>query len=233
MLKALIFDVDGTLAETEERHRLAFNQAFMLEGLDWYWDEALYGELLDTTGGKERIRVFIDAFAPERRAAAEALTLRLHILKTKLYTRALSEGAVRLRPGMGALIAAARVRGLALAIATTTSPANVDALLTPALGRDWRAMFAAVAAGDMVAAKKPAPDVYQLALRELGVAGEAALAIEDTRNGVAAAQAAGVPVVAVRSAYGARDNLDAALAIFPLTERLSLDALLAIHSAAA
>jgi HAD superfamily hydrolase (TIGR01509 family) len=231
VLKALIFDVDGTLAETEERHRLAFNEAFAREGLDWVWDEALYAELLKVTGGKERIRAFIETLAPERLGEADALAPRLHAHKTQIYTQAVAAGGAPLRPGMAALVAAARAKGLALAIATTTTPANVDALLTPALGRDWRAMFAIVAAGDMVAAKKPAPDVYHLALKGLALPAQAALALEDSRNGVRAAKAAGVPVVAVRSRYAARDDLDDALAIFPCSETIRLDALTAIHAA--
>lgn len=232
MLRALILDVDGTLAETEERHRLAFNEAFAREGVDWVWDEALYAELLQVTGGKERIRAFIETLAPERLGEADALVTRLHALKTTIYAEAVSAGAAPLRPGMAALIEAARGRGLRLAIATTTNPVNVDALLTPALGRDWRAMFAIVAAGDMVAAKKPAPDVYRLALEGLAVPAHEALALEDSSNGVRAARDAGVPVVAVRSLYTARDDLGDALAIFPRSETIDLDVLRAIHAAA-
>lgn len=232
MLKALIFDVDGTLAETEERHRLAFNQAFMLEGLDWFWDEALYAELLKVTGGKERIRSFMEALAPERLADA-TLIPRLHALKTKLYAQAVLDGGIALRPGMEALLEAARAEGLSLAIATTTSPENVDALLTPTLGPRWRELFRVVAAGDMVPAKKPAPDVYRLALEGLNLPACETLALEDSRNGVVSARAAGAPVVALRSRYARADDLNEALAIFPDSATASLAALRAIHAAGA
>lgn len=229
MLKALIFDVDGTLAETEEHHRLAFNQAFMLEGLDWYWDAPIYARLLAVTGGKERLRAFIEADARERLSDAARLAPRLHRVKTRLYTHAVAAGAIALRPGLSWLIDEARQAGLRLAIATTTSMPNVEALLRVALGPAWRDIFPIVVAGDMVRAKKPAPDAYTQALALLGVAPEEALAIEDSRNGVVAAIGAGLPVVGLRSLYCARDDLGGAAAIFRHSEDMRLDAIRAAH----
>lgn len=225
----LIFDVDGTLAETEEHHRIAFNQAFMLEGLDWYWDAALYARLLAVTGGKERIRAFIEAEARERLSDAATLGPRLHRLKTRLYNHAVAGGAVALRPGMAELIAEARGAGLRLAIATTTSMANVETLLRVALGASWREIFPVVVAGDMAPSKKPAPDAYLQALALLGIAPDEALAIEDSRNGVVAAVGAGLPVVGLRSLYCARDDLSGAVAVFERSEDMRLDAIRAAH----
>lgn len=147
MLKALIFDVDGTLAETEKHRRLAFNQAFMLEGHDWHWDARLYARLLAVTGGKERIRAFIEADARERMSEAARMAPRLHRVKTRLYTHAVAAGAIALRPGLSRLIDEARHAGLRLAIATTTSLPNVEALLRVALGPAWRDIFPIVVAG--------------------------------------------------------------------------------------
>ncbi len=207
MLKALIFDVDGTLAETEEAHREAFNRAFAERGLAWHWDQPLYRRLLDVTGGKERIRYFLDDFGPSRDGVpADADSLKdwiagLHVRKTAIYNAIIAEGGVPLRPGVEALLRHARNEGVGLAIATTTSLPNVESLLDSTLGEGWRQLFHAVAAGDMVKAKKPAADVYLLALQQLGVSAEGCIALEDSINGVRSAQAAGLPVVVTRSTY--------------------------------
>jgi len=200
VLKALIFDVDGTLAETEELHREAFNEAFGAAGLDWRWDQALYGELLAVTGGKERIAHF-----QHRAGIAPALTAAqiaaLHRDKTARYTARVDKGGVTLRPGIRRLAEEARDAGLKLAIATTTSRPNVDALLAAA---GPLPQFDVIAAGDAVAAKKPAPDVFLLALRGLGLPASACLALEDTANGLASARGAGLRCVVTVSAYGGR-----------------------------
>ena len=207
MIKAVIFDVDGTLAETEEVHRIAFNRAFAAAGLDWNWDQGLYRKLLKVTGGKERIAHYLEvlgaAMAPEQIAG-------LHKAKTDFYTRMADNGEIALRPGIAECLDALRDKNVRLAIATTTSVPNIEALLSSALGADWRARFDAVAAGDMVARKKPAPDVYELALGQLGLAAADCIAVEDSRNGVLSAISAGLRVIAVRSAYCADDDLSGA-----------------------
>lgn len=210
MIAALIFDVDGTLAETEEYHRRAFNLAFSEVGLDWYWDAATYAALLAITGGKERIRHFAESRAGAPEPVAEAVIAALHRRKTAIYGAYLAAGAIPLRPGMRAFIEAAEGAGLTLAIATTTSLPNVEGLLASAFGATWQTRFAAVAAGDMVAAKKPAPDVYRFAMARLGLAPEACLAVEDSRNGVEAARAAGLRTLAFRSHYLHADDLTGA-----------------------
>ena len=208
--RALIFDVDGTLAETEEAHRESFNAAFAEAGLDWRWDRALYKELLRVTGGKERIR----AFDVSRNGASPRLSdheiAELHQAKTKLYADLINNGGCSLRPGIHALLTAARQRGQPLAIATTTSRGNIDALLTVALGKDWEQWFAAIVAGDEVRNKKPAPDVYLKVLSQLDLPASKCLAIEDSGNGLASASTAGIPVLISRSAYFSDDDFSGA-----------------------
>jgi HAD superfamily hydrolase (TIGR01509 family) len=197
---ALVFDVDGTLAETEEAHRQAFNDAFADAGLDWRWDPPLYRRLLDVTGGKERVRHFTDARGGRPRLD-DAAVRRLHARKTARYAELVATGRVGLRPGVARLLAEARAARVPLAIATTTSRPNVEALLAAALGPEAPGWFAVVAAGDAVPAKKPAPDVYLLALRELGLPPGRCVAFEDSRNGALAALAADLPTVVTVSAY--------------------------------
>ena len=204
-LRALIWDVDGTLAETEdEGHRVAFNLAFEEAGLPWRWDSALYGELLQVAGGKERLQAWWSRLEPARAQApdAQAAIRSLHARKTVHYLRLLHGGHIGLRPGVARLVADARRRGLRQAIATTTTPDNVHALLQAHFGGDAAvAGFEVVGAGDVVGAKKPAPDIYRWVLERMGLAPHECLALEDSPAGVQAAQAAGVPVVLVRARY--------------------------------
>lgn len=202
-LAALIFDVDGTLAETEEAHRAAFNAAFAAAGLGWHWSMADYGRLLTTTGGKERMA----RWRKERGSGpSDATIAALHGEKTARYAALMAGGGLMARPGVLALVAAGRAAGLRLAVATTTSPGNVEALAQALWGRAAGDVFDVIAAGDEVAAKKPAPDVYALALRRLGLPAAAALAFEDSRNGVLSARGAGLRVVVTPSAYTAGED---------------------------
>jgi HAD superfamily hydrolase (TIGR01509 family) len=203
-LKAVIFDVDGTLADTEpDGHRPAFNAAFREYGLDWEWDVPLYGELLAVTGGKERIRSYCAKHRPEflDRPDADALIAELHQAKTRHYVAFMERGEIPPRPGVVRLIRNLRDAGIRLAIATTTTPANVDALLKYTLHELPANSFEVIGAGDIVPAKKPAPDIYWWVLERLGLSGQDCLAIEDSHNGVLAARGAGLPVLVTESAY--------------------------------
>lgn len=214
MLQALIFDVDGTLAETEEVHRAAFNAAFAEAGLEWQWGRELYGELLRVTGGKERLAHFIDSVLRKRHTAdTDAMIAMLHRRKTVFYANMIGAGQIELRPGVAELIDAARTAGVRLAIATTTSRPNVDALLAATL-KDGASLFEVVVAGDEVAAKKPAPDVYTEALRLLGLDALSCLALEDSANGVRSSHAAGIPVLVTKGMYTAADDFAGAIAVF-------------------
>lgn len=212
MLRGLIFDVDGTLAETEELHRISFNAAFAEAGYGWQWDQALYRKLLDITGGKERIRYYIDGWNAEPKLDAFSIQA-LHERKTAIYTACMAEGQLTPRPGIFRLIQEARAAGILCAIATTTSRPNIDALLRHSFGQDALSWFAAVAAGDEVERKKPAPDVYILALNRLGLRAEECLAIEDSRNGLEAALAAGLPCLITVSSYTEGQDFSEALKV--------------------
>lgn len=214
---AILFDVDGTLAETEEAHRLAFNAAFREAGLAWHWDEAQYRALLKVTGGKERIAAFMQA---ENLAMDAALIARLHASKTSVYTRIVAEGSVPLRPGIEKLITAARAAGLTLGIATTTSRANIDALISATLGPEALGWFSVIASAETAPLKKPAPDVYLAALETLGLDPARVIAIEDSFNGIRAAREAGLRVIATPSFYCSGDDLSEATRVMEAGESL-------------
>ena len=207
-LKALIFDVDGTLAETEEAHRAAFNQTFEKWGLGWHWTEDDYRQLLKTTGGKERMRAHQQTLPNSARRLSDEDIAKLHIEKTAAYGAILASGQLQLRPGVADLITKARARGLKVAVATTTNTPNVEALCQCCWGKPALEVFDHVAAGDMVKQKKPAPDVFLLALEQLGLPADDCIAFEDSRNGVLSAKGAGLRTLVTPSAYTDQDNFD-------------------------
>lgn len=216
-MDCLIFDVDGTLADTESAHREAFNAAFAEAGLDWCWDEALYTRLLNVAGGKERLLHYWRMVDPEEARGAkvgEAVDA-VHAIKTRHYTARVSDGTVPLRPGVARLIREANEAGLPIAIATTTTTANLDALLTAPFGSDWRKRFDAVCDASTARRKKPAPDVYYAALDCLRADAADCLALEDSANGLQAAAAAGIPTVVTTNAYTAHHCFDGALQVLP------------------
>lgn len=217
-LSALLWDVDGTLAETErDGHRVAFNRAFEAMGLPWRWGEQAYGPLLRVSGGFERLmhdmtgRPEAPADPDERAAMARAI----HARKNAVYAELVRSGAIPLRPGVAALMRACREQGLTMGITTTTSRANVDALLTVHLGERWQDWFAVVVCGEDVRRKKPDPEVYVRAVAALDLDPRQALAIEDSPDGAAAATGAGVPVIVARSAYFTDARIDGAIAVGP------------------
>ncbi len=196
-LDALIFDIDGTMADTEEGHRCAFNLAFERFGLGWHWERGEYLGLLRITGGKERLAYYVEqselSDAEKRRVAARIP--EIHAEKTKFYSSMAGDGGIALRPGVARLIGEAREAGVRLGIASTTTRANIDALLRATLGARAVASFAAIVCGDEVAHKKPAPDIYQLALRRLERDAAHCVAFEDSVNGLRSAVSAGLRTV--------------------------------------
>jgi HAD superfamily hydrolase (TIGR01509 family) len=215
-LEALLFDVDGTLADTErDGHRPAFNRAFQEFGLDWDWDAELYGKLLAVTGGKERIRYFVENFLPgyEKPADFDALVAQLHQAKTRHYTAMLADGAIPVRAGIRRLLNEAREAGMRLAVVTTTTPQNVTELLRHSLAEDAESWFEVIAAGDIVPAKKPASDIYHWALREMNLSPEQCLAFEDSHNGLRASRGSGVRTVVTVNGYTAHEKFDSAVAV--------------------
>jgi len=196
--------VDGTLADTEkDGHLVAFNRAFVDAGLDWRWSVELYGKLLSVTGGKERIKYYLDNFNRdfERPDDLEEFIKDLHVAKTNYYVSLMSEGAVPLRSGVKRLISEARAEGMRLAIATTTTPANVEALLVHALDPDAMSWFEVVAAGNVVPAKKPASDIYHYALEKLALAPDECIAFEDSENGILSSQGADLKTIITINGY--------------------------------
>lgn len=216
MIDALLWDVDGTLAETErDGHLVAFNQAFESMGLPWRWDTAHYGRLLRVTGGRERLLRDLRERDSIPVHEHEALSRELHRRKNRSYAALVLQAPPPLRPGVAELIDEASARGLQQAIVTTTSRSNVQALLERHFGAGWARRFAAVVCGEDVSAKKPEPEAHLRALQLLGLPPLATLAIEDSAAGAAAARAADVPVVVTRSLYFADDAIEGAVAIGP------------------
>jgi HAD superfamily hydrolase (TIGR01509 family) len=202
-LKALIFDCDGTLAETEEAHRTAFNHAFAGADLDWHWSVDRYRELLKVTGGKERIAHFI---AEEQRQRVDINAL--HLAKNALYSDMVRSGKVVLRPGVMRIITAAQAQGVALAIATTTSRSNLDSLIAATPLRDID--FATIVTGEDVTRKKPDPEAYHIALSCLSLTPDACIAFEDSANGLSAARRAGIATIVTPSLYTSHEDFSEA-----------------------
>lgn len=212
-LQALIFDVDGTLSNTEaDGHRVAFNRAFDEFGLDWHWDIETYGQLLAVTGGKERMKFYARDFLPDEAVPEnlDQLVPEIHKAKTVHYTELLATGAIPLRKGVARLLNEAKDRGLRLAIATTTTPANVTALLSHTLGEESIDWFEVIAAGDIVPAKKPAADIYNYALESLQLKPEQCIAFEDSENGIHSSLGAGLKTIITVNNYTIDHNFDGA-----------------------
>ncbi|MBD2484735.1 HAD family hydrolase [Planktothrix sp. FACHB-1365] len=219
-LQALIFDVDGTLADTErDGHRIAFNQAFNEVGIPWNWSIDLYGKLLAIGGGKERIRYYIEQYEPEFLSTEnlDNLIIDLHQLKNQYYRKLLDQGLIPLRPGVQRLIQEAKEKEIRLAIATTSALPNVLALLeNTAIHPDW---FEIIAAGDIVPAKKPAPDIYFYVLEKLRLNSADCLVFEDSHHGfLASKQAKLKTIITVNDYTKHQDFTDAVLVVNHLGE---------------
>lgn len=218
MFRAVLWDVDGTLAETErDGHRVAFNRAFEHFGVPWHWDEDTYGALLAVSGGRERL---LHDMAHRRDAPAlqderHALACAIHECKNRIYGELVREGGIPLREGVASLIEQCHEQGVRLAVTTTTSRANVEALLRAHWGAHWRDRLDALVCGEDVRSKKPDPEAYLLTLQALRLGPLEAVAVEDSPGGAAAARAAGIAVVVTRSHYFANASIDDAIAIGP------------------
>ena len=234
-LEALIFDVDGTLADTESAHLAAFNHAFAEQGLDWQWDEVLYTRLLEISGGKERMLHYWKHVHPDMKdidgSGLRDTIDHLHALKTASYEAAVQGGAVQLRPGVLALIQQAHQQGLRLAIATTTSPVNIAVLLRNAIGPDWKDLFIVIEDASTAPKKKPHPQVYVQTLARLGLPSGACLALEDSSNGLRAAVAAGIKTIITPNNFTSHHDFTGALQVLPNLEGVSVEQLRTWHQA--
>lgn len=213
ILQAVLFDVDGTLADTEQDgHRPAFNAAFKEAGLSWDWDVPLYGELLKVTGGKERIRHYIEQYTPEEldRNDLQAWIAGLHQTKTKYFEALLTQGKIPLRPGVTRLLNELRKQDIIIAIATTTTLKNVTTLLETTLGKESIDWFAVIGAGDIVPHKKPAPDIFHWVMDELNLTAQDCIAIEDSANGLQSSMAADLPTIITINNYTHLQNFEGA-----------------------
>jgi HAD superfamily hydrolase (TIGR01509 family) len=208
MMRALIFDCDGVVADTErDGHRVAFNRAFAARGLGVEWDVALYGELLAVAGGKERMRHYFGQVGwPEGVGDLDAFVADLHARKTGFYMEIVESGQLPARPGVKRLVDEAAASGLALAVCSTSNERSVNAVVEALLGPERRERFATILAGDVVSRKKPDPEIYELAQQRLGMRGEECLVIEDNRNGLLAAKAAGMFCAVTTNAYTADEG---------------------------
>ena len=213
-LKAVLFDVDGTLSETERYgHLVAMNEAFKTVGLDWHWSAELYGELLMVTGSTERLGHYVRTYQPKYKHINEdvdALIAEIVKHKNTNYKRIAEAGEIPLRPGVERILREVHASDVRMGIATTTTPQNVDALLLGNIGGDVLNWFEVIAAGDIVPDKKPAPDIYTYAMEKMNLKPEECLAVEDSENGVKSAQAAGIPVLVIKSEYSDGHDLSGA-----------------------
>ncbi len=211
-LKGLLLDFDGTIAETERfGQRVAYNQAFTELGLDWHWDETLYGELLSVAGGKERLRYYLERYRPELLDDAIASGLIVEIHRAKIRHFAKIAPTIPLRPGLLRLVTEAHAAGIVIAIATTASKPGVEALLSQS--RPLASMIELIAGNESVQRKKPAPDVYNWALDRLELGAADCIAIEDSNVGLRASLAAGLPTIVTLSDYTQLDDFTGANAV--------------------
>jgi len=202
-LKALVFDCDGVLAETErDGHRIAFNRTFAAKGYGFEWDAALYKELVKIGGGKERMKYFFDRTSwPAGTSDKEALIKELHKLKTDYYTQIIESGELPLRPGVARLVDEAVAAGVKLAVCSTSNEKAVHTVVEKLLGPERKARFDVILAGDVVSKKKPDPEIYTLVLERLHLKPTQCVVVEDNRNGLLAAKGAGVYCVVTTNGY--------------------------------
>ncbi|MHC4626528.1 MAG: HAD-IA family hydrolase [Planctomycetota bacterium] len=211
-MKALIFDCDGVLVDTErDGHRVAFNKAFAEKGYDIEWDVELYGKLLEVAGGKERMRHYFDSNGwPADTVDKDALIKELHKLKTDLFMKIIESGQLPLRPGVARLVDEAIAGSVTLAICSTSNERAVNLVAGKLLGPERKARFSEILAGDVVSKKKPDPEIYNLASQRLGVGPSECVVVEDSRNGLLAAKAAGMRCLVTTNGYTKNEDFDEA-----------------------
>jgi len=216
-MKALIFDCDGVLVDTErDGHRVAFNESFAEFGLKDRWDIGYYGILLQVAGGKERMRHHFETHTWPARAGDDhdAFVAELHKRKTAIFTGIIAEGKLPLRSGIVRIVDEAVAAGVRLGVCTTSNPKSVDGVLD-LMGPERKARFEFVLAGDVVKNKKPAPEIYNLAQTKLNLPPSECVVIEDSRNGMLAALGANMPCLITTSTYTTGEDFSGSLKIVP------------------
>ncbi len=216
-MEALIFDCDGVLVDTErDGHRVAFNRAFAALGLPFKWSVEEYGELLKIAGGKERMRSYFDKNRwPVEAVDRDVLIKRLHQLKTDYFIQLIESGELPVRSGINRIIDEAFSAGIRLAVCSTSNERAVTGVVKRLLGLERYAKFAGIFAGDVVSQKKPDPAIYQLAVQRLQLDPALCLVIEDSHNGLVAANRAGIRCVITTSTYTIAEDFDHAVAVYP------------------
>jgi len=216
-MRALIFDCDGVLVDTErDGHRVAFNQAFAGAGLDISWDVPLYGELLKVAGGKERMRHYFESAGWPDGASADpdAFLAEMHKSKTQIFSDLIASGALPLRAGVLRLVDEAIAADVRLGVCTTSNPKSIDAVLD-LMGPERKSRFEFVLAGDIVSRKKPDPEIYDMARARLDLPASECIVVEDSRNGLLAAIGAGLPCFITTSTYTVDEDFSEAVGIAP------------------
>ncbi len=215
-MKALIFDCDGVIVDTErDGHRVAFNRAFQEKGLDVEWSVELYGELLKVAGGKERMKHYFEQNGwPNGVQDREAFIKELHKLKTDLFMNIIGSGELPLRPGVQRLVDEAIADQMPLAVCSTSNERAVNLVVETMLGVDRKSKFA-IFAGDVVSKKKPDPEIYNLAQEHFGYDPKECMVVEDSRNGLLAAKAAGMRCIVTISSYTGDEDFSEADAVYP------------------
>lgn len=226
-LRALLFDVDGTLADTEELHRTSYNATFPQFSLDWHWNRTLYKDLLVVSGGISRMRHFARSVGMDD--PDPALLQAIYAAKSERYQAGIAEGLLRPRPGIPELLGAARDAGLTLAVVTTTGRGNAETLLRHVFDSEAVDWFTLLTTGESVSRMKPDPEAYRVTLDALGLAPGACLAIEDSANGLRSAREAGIPVVITRIPWTDGDDFTGAAAVMDDLTDVGLDDLRRIH----
>ena len=212
--KAILFGSIGTLIETSELQRTAFNQAFSENGLDWNWNPTQYQDLLKKSGGRQRI----EDFAAQQGIEVDAS--KLHDEKTKIFDELMVSGDVLLRPGVANLIDQANDNGIKLAFVTSTSKDNVDAVFQALKNQLNRSNFSFIGNDKMVSNAKPKPDIYLKALSGLNLKADDCVAIEDTEVSMQSALAASIKCIAFPGAFAKDNDFSSAILV---TDKLSFN----------
>jgi len=217
MLKAVIFDCDGVLVDTErDGHRVAFNRAFAVQGFDFEWSVDEYAELLKVAGGKERMRHYFDQRGwPAKVVDRDGFIKEMHRLKTDLFMKIIAGGELPLRPGVARLVDEVIDADLILAVCSTSNERAVNLVVDTMLGPQRKTHFNAILAGDVVSKKKPDPEIYNLAMKRLDLRPTECVIIEDSRNGLEAAKAARAYCVVTTNGYTLNEDFATADLVVP------------------